>query len=60
MNVKQAVIEMIERMLEDASLEDIMAALYFRHKVDEGLRQIAAGVVVDHEEAKRQLGKWLG
>lgn len=56
---KQAVIEMIERLPDDASVEDIMAELYFRRKVDEGLRQLDAGEGIDHEEAKRRLGKWL-
>ncbi|NQT41258.1 MAG: hypothetical protein HQ581_27470 [Planctomycetes bacterium] len=58
-STKQAVIEMIERLPDDASVADIMAELYFRQKVDEGLRQLDAGEGVDHEEAKRRLGKWL-
>ncbi|NQU23499.1 MAG: hypothetical protein HQ567_19640 [Candidatus Nealsonbacteria bacterium] len=58
-SVKQTVIEMIERLPDDASVEDIMAELFFRRKVDEGLRELDAGKGVDHEEAKRQLGKWL-
>jgi predicted transcriptional regulator len=36
-----------------------MAELYLRQKVDEGLRQLDAGEGIDHEEAKRRLGKWL-
>lgn len=56
---KQAVIEMIERLPDDASVEDIMAELYFRQKVDEGLRQLDAGEGIDHEQAKRRLGKWI-
>ena len=56
---KKAVIEMIERLPDDASVEDIMAELYFRRKVDDGLRQLDAGEGVDHEQAKRRLGKWL-
>jgi hypothetical protein len=36
-----------------------MAVLYFRQKVDEGLRQLDAGKGIDHQEAKRQLGSWL-
>lgn len=56
---KQAVVDMIQRLPDDASVEDIMAELYFRQKVDEGLRQLDAGEGIDHEEAKRRLGKWL-
>jgi predicted transcriptional regulator len=57
--IKQNVIEMIERLPDNASVEDIMAELYFRHKVDEGLRQLDAGEGIEHEEAQRRLGKWL-
>jgi hypothetical protein len=35
--VKQSAIEMIERLPDDTSVEDIMVELYFRQKVDEGL-----------------------
>jgi len=56
---KQAVIEMIQRRPEDASVEDIMAELYFRQKVDEGLRQLDAGEGVEHEQAKHRLEKWI-
>ncbi len=58
--VKQSVIEMIERLPDDTSVEDIMAELYFRQKVDEGLRQLDAGEGIEHDEARRRLNKWLG
>jgi predicted transcriptional regulator len=57
--VKQSVLEMIERLPETVSVEDIMAELYLRQKVDEGLRQLDAGEGIEHEEAKRRLAKWL-
>ena len=57
--IKQTVIEMIERLPDDTSVEDIMAELYFRHKVDEGLCQLDSGEGIEHEEARRRLGKWL-
>ncbi len=50
---------MIERLPDDTSVEDIMAELYFRQKVNEGLRQLDAGEGIEHEEARRKLGKWL-
>ena len=59
MTTKQAVIEMIEKMPEDISVEDIMAELFFRQKVDEGLRQLDAGDGMEHEEALRRLEKWV-
>jgi predicted transcriptional regulator len=59
MTAKQNVLEMIAKLPDDVSVEDIMSELYFRQKVDEGLRQLDAGEGVEHEEAIRRLGKWL-
>jgi hypothetical protein len=54
-SIKQSVIEMIERLPENASVEDILAELHLKQKVDEGLRQLDAGEGIEHEEAKRRL-----
>ena len=51
---KDVVIEMIRRLPDDASVADIMADLYFRQKVDQGLKQLDAGEGIDHEEAKKE------
>ncbi|HEX4131289.1 MAG TPA: hypothetical protein VHZ24_14710 [Pirellulales bacterium] len=59
MTTKEIVIEMIRRLPDDATVDDIMEELYFRRKVNEGMRQLDAGHGVDHDEAKRQLGQWL-
>lgn len=58
-NVKQAALEMIQRMPDDASLEDIMYELYFQARVDRGLRELDEERTVSHEEVKRSLVKWL-
>lgn len=50
---------MIERLPEDVSVEDMLTALYFHQKVDEGLRQLDAREGIEHEEARRRLGGWL-
>ncbi len=59
MSTKDAVIEMIRRLPDDVTVPDIMAELYFREKVDEGLRQLDAGEGILHEEARKQLEPWL-
>jgi hypothetical protein len=59
MSIKEAVIEMIKRMPDASSLSDIMAELYFRQKVDEGIQELDEGKGIPHEEAKRQLEQWL-
>lgn len=58
-STKQAALRMIRRMPDDASLEDIMYELYFRQRVDRGLRELDEGKTVSHEEVKRSLVKWL-
>lgn len=59
MTEKQEAIQAIEKLPDSATLEDIMAELYFREKVDRGLRDIEQGRVVSHEEARRRLAQWL-
>ena len=50
---------MIQDMPKDISIEDIMAELYFRYQVDEGLRQLDEGEGVPHEEVEMRMEKWL-
>jgi hypothetical protein len=57
-NVKQAVIDLIASLPEDASVAGIMAELYFHRKVEEGLKQLYAGQGIDRETAKQGLRKW--
>ncbi len=59
MTNKEAVIDMIRRMPEDATIADIMAELYLRQRVDEGLWQLDSDEGISHEEAKKRLGRWL-
>jgi predicted transcriptional regulator len=57
--VKQQVIEMIEALPEESTVDDIMAELYFRVKVDAGLKELDGGKAVSHEDVKDRLSKWL-
>jgi predicted transcriptional regulator len=59
MTDKQRAIETISNLPDSATLEDIMAELFFRQKVERGLEDIREGRIVTHEEAKRRLSKWL-
>ena len=56
---KRDVIEMLERMPDDVTLDDMMYALYVRQRIDAGLRDIAEGRTVSQEEVERDLEKWL-
>ena len=57
--IKEKVIKMIQKMPEEISIEDIMAELYFRYQVDEGLKQLDEGQGIPHEEVEKRLEKWL-
>ena len=52
---KQKILEVVERLPEDATLEDAIERLCFLSKVEEGLRQSNADETVPHQEAVRQL-----
>lgn len=56
---KADVIEMIERMPDNASVADIMSALYARQKIELGQQQADHGETINHEEAKQRLNRWL-
>lgn len=57
--IKEEVIKMIQNMPQDTSIEDVMAELYFRYQVDEGLKQLDEGKGIPHEEIKNRMEKWL-
>jgi predicted transcriptional regulator len=56
---KQIALKIIRRLPDEASLEDLMYELYFRQRVDRGLRELEAGKTVSHADVKRSLAKWL-
>ncbi len=51
--VRDNVAKMIQSLPEDVSLEDIMAELYFRYHVDEGVKELDAGKGIPHEEVEK-------
>jgi predicted transcriptional regulator len=57
--VKSEVIAMIQQMPEDIDVPDIMAELYFKQKVDAGLKELDDGNGIPHNEVKGRLNKWL-
>jgi hypothetical protein len=57
--VKEQVISIIQQMPADANVSDIMAELYFRQKVDAGLRELDEGKGIPHEDVKGRMKKWL-
>lgn len=56
---KEAARQVIEHLPDEATLEDIMYALYVRQKIEEGLRDAEAGNLIDHETVMREIDEWL-
>jgi predicted transcriptional regulator len=52
---KQKVLEVIERLPADATVEDAIEQLVLLAKIEQGLAQLDAGQGVEHSEAKRRL-----
>jgi predicted transcriptional regulator len=52
---KQAARQMIDQVPDQASWDDIMYELYVKQKLEKGLKAVADGRTVSHEEAKRRL-----
>jgi predicted transcriptional regulator len=52
---KQAAKELIEHLPDHASWNDIMYELYVKQKIEAGLKAVAEGRTIPHEEVKRRL-----
>jgi predicted transcriptional regulator len=52
--VKQRAIEALQRLPEDATIDDAIERLCLIAKIEEGLRQADAGQLTDHEEVKKR------
>ncbi len=57
--VKQQVIQMIQALPEEVTMDDVMAKLYFKIQVDEGLKELDEGRGVPHEEVEKRMARWL-
>ena len=57
--VKQQVMQMLESLPDESTMDDIMAELYFKMQIDAGLKELDEGKGIPHEEVKQHLSKWL-
>ena len=56
---KRLVQDLVERMRDDATFEDIQYELYVLQQIERGLRDVEEGRVVSREDARAHLGRWL-
>ena len=60
MEAKRTVRELLDRLPDDCSLEDVLYHLYVLQSVARGRSDVEAGRVLTHEEVAQQLRKrWL-
>jgi hypothetical protein len=59
MTTREIAKSVIDALPEDASIDDLMHALYIRAKIERAERSIEEGRGIPHTEAKRRLQKWL-
>ena len=52
---KQRILEAIEKLPPDATVEDAIERLVFLAKIERGIAELDAGQGVSHAEAKQQL-----
>ena len=54
-SAKQKILEAVELLPPDATIEDAIERLYFLAKVERGLADTEAGRLIPHNEVKRRL-----
>ena len=59
MTAKEEILELLEQLPEDATIEDAIERLVVLYKVQQGLEQLDNGEGIPHEEAKRRIRQWL-
>ncbi|TJY44547.1 hypothetical protein E5161_00055 [Cohnella pontilimi] len=57
--LKDDIKQMIDKLPEDCSIEDIQYTLYVRSKIQKGLKDLDEGNVLTTEEVKARMDKWL-
>lgn len=55
--VKEQVRQIVDKMPEDATWDDLMYELYVKQKVATAEEAVEVGKVVSHEEARKRMGK---
>ena len=56
---KDEVRALLEKLPDDASLNDIQYHIYVRQKVERGLEAIRQGNVIPQEEIEKRMARWL-
>jgi len=55
---KQEVSDLLKRLPDDCSLEDVQYHLYVLQKIERGLKDAEAGRVYTQEEVEKMMDRW--
>ena len=58
-NAKQVVQDLLKKVPDDSSFEDIQYHIYVRQKIEHGVRDVREGRVLTQKEVERRMSKWL-
>jgi predicted transcriptional regulator len=56
---KEEVRQILDKLPDNATLEDIQYHLYVRQKIERAIEEADNGRVLSHEEVEKQMKKWL-
>ncbi len=59
MTTKEKVVQAVQSLPEDASIEDAMERLLLLAKIERGIQQADAGELIPHDQVKERMAKWL-
>ncbi len=59
MVAKEIAKQVIDKLPEDSTIDDIMHTLYVTAKFEHGENEIRQGNGISHEDAKQKFQKWL-
>jgi predicted transcriptional regulator len=57
--LKEQVIRIVKGLPDDATIDDVMAELYFKLQVDAGLKELDEGKGISHAAVEKRLSRWL-
>jgi predicted transcriptional regulator len=56
---KQEVSDLLNRLPDDCTLEDVQYSLYVLQKIERGLKDVEEGRIYTQEEVEKKMSKWL-
>ena len=59
MTIREKVIQVVQDLPDDASVEDAMERLLLLAKIERGIEQADSGQTISHTQVKQRMAKWL-